>query len=126
MGESALRLRRLYDAPSAEEGRLVLVDRLWPRGVSRSKLGDMVWMRELGPSDELRRWFGHRPERWPEFRRRYREELARPELQPPLQQLLEMARKGPVTLLFGASDRERNQAVVLREVLEERLRAPAG
>ena len=101
----------------------MLVDRVWPRGITKAELGDFLWLREVGPSNELRRWFGHRPDRWQEFRRRYRVELERPEQQEILAQLVALARAGPVTLLYGARDTERNQAVVIREVLEERLRS---
>jgi uncharacterized protein YeaO (DUF488 family) len=97
-----------------------LVDRVWPRGVSRDALRLDGWLQEAAPSDELRRWFGHDPERWEGFKRRYFAELdARPEAWRPL---LEAAREGDVTLLFGARDEERNNAVALREYLERKLR----
>ncbi|HXF37751.1 MAG TPA: DUF488 family protein [Actinomycetota bacterium] len=97
-----------------------LVDRVWPRGVSRDALRPDGWLREAAPSDELRRWFGHDPKRWEGFKRRYFAELdARPEAWRPL---LEAAREGDVTLLFGARDEERNNAVALREYLERKLR----
>ena len=115
-------LQRVYGPDVSPSGTRVLVDRVWPRGVKREALRLDHWLRDLGPSDELRKWFGHRPERWPEFQRRYREELAQPSRQPLLDQLTELARRGPLILLFGAADEERNQAVVLRSVLEERLR----
>lgn len=115
-----IRIQRVYDsAPTA--GRRILVDRLWPRGIKKDALALDAWMRELAPSDELRTWFGHDPARWKEFRQRYRAELSRPEQQARLQELEEMALQGPVTLLYSARDQEHNQAVVLREVLEERL-----
>jgi len=78
-----------------------------------------LWLRDLGPSNELRKWFGHRAERWPEFQRRYREELEQPFRRELLSQLAELAQHGPLTLLYGARDEERNQAVVLRALLEE-------
>ena len=99
----------------------MLVDRVWPRGLSRDRLEFDAWLRELAPSDELRRWFGHRPERWEEFRARFCAELQGGERSRLLDELAERARRGPVTLLYGARDRERNQAVVIREALEERL-----
>jgi len=117
-----IRTQRVYERKQVR-GRSVLVDRVWPRGITKTELGDVLWLREVGPSDELRRWFGHRPDRWQEFRRRYRAELERPEQQEILAQLVALARAGPVTLLYGARDTERNQAVVIREVLEERLRS---
>jgi uncharacterized protein YeaO (DUF488 family) len=113
-----IRLQRVYEQGLAS-GAQVLVDRVWPRGIAKERLAGVRWLPELGPSAELRRWFGHRPERWPEFRNRYREELARPEARQLLGQLLEVAAREPLTLLYGARDRERNQAVVIREVLEE-------
>lgn len=115
-------LRRVYDDTERGSGARVLVDRVWPRGIRRESLGLDLWLRDLGPSDELRKWFGHRPERWEEFRRRYRAELRGEQQQELLGQLVELAHKGPVTLLYSARDEQRNQAVVVREVLQERLR----
>lgn len=115
-------LRRVYDDKERGSGARVLVDRVWPRGIRRESLGLDLWLRDLGPSDELRKWFGHRPERWEEFRRRYRAELRGEQQQELLGQLVELAHKGPVTLLYSARDEQRNQAVVVREVLQERLR----
>lgn len=116
-----IRLKRAYDPPAAEDGRRVLVDRLWPRGLSKDAARLDAWLKDVAPSDGLRRWFGHRPERWAEFRRRYREELASPGAQAALRDLAAWARDGDVTLLFAAKDPERNNAVVLREVLEESM-----
>jgi uncharacterized protein YeaO (DUF488 family) len=114
----AIEIRRVYDAEGAE-GTVFLVDRVWPRGVRRSDLALDGWAREVAPSTELRQWFGHRPERFAEFRERYRRELdGRPEAVRPL---LDAARTGPVTLLYAARDTEHNQAVVLREYLRDRL-----
>jgi uncharacterized protein YeaO (DUF488 family) len=105
---------RVYDAEKTT-GRRFLVDRLWPRGVKKEELHLDGWFKDAGPSDELRRWFGHDPQRWAEFRRRYTAELdAHPEGWQPL---LEAARDGDITLLYGAKDTERNQAVVLRDHL---------
>lgn len=115
-------IQRVYDG-APPKGKAVLVDRVWPRGIKKEKLGGALWLRELGPSDELRGWFGHRPERWEEFRRRYRAELEQPQQQELVNRLVELARAGTLTLLYGARDTERNQAVVIREVVEERLRA---
>lgn len=118
-------LRRVYGVQASERlpGKRVLVDRVWPRGRRKEDLRLDLWARELGPSDELRRWFGHRPERWPEFQRRYRAELQQPEQRALIERLAEMTSSGALTLLFGARDEERNQAVVLREVLTETLRS---
>ncbi|ABL68773.1 MULTISPECIES: DUF488 domain-containing protein [Paracoccus] len=110
-------LRRAYDPPLPQEGRRVLVDRLWPRGISRETLGADLWLKEIAPSDELRHWFGHDPEKWPEFRRRYGAELdANPG---PLHELRALIRKGPVTLLYGARDTQHNNAVALRDYLAQ-------
>lgn len=115
-------IQRVYDLrPSV--GGTVLVDRVWPRGIKKERLGAGLWLKEIGPSAELRKWFGHRPERWEEFRRRYRMELDQPQQRELLGQLIELAERGPLTLLYGARDTERNQAVVLQELLEERLRS---
>jgi uncharacterized protein YeaO (DUF488 family) len=119
-----IRLRRAYDAPSADDGYRVLVDRVWPRGRSRDALVLEAWARDLAPSDGLRKWFGHDPARWRQFRSRYRAELARPEIKTQLDDLASRARAGTLTLVFGAADRERNQAVVLAEVLREHT--PSG
>jgi uncharacterized protein YeaO (DUF488 family) len=105
----------VYDRESLPEGRRFLVERLWPRGVRREDLELDDWLRQVAPSTELRRWFGHDPERWEEFRRRYATELdASPDAWQPL---LDAARTGPVVLLFSARDEEHNNAVALRDYL---------
>lgn len=112
---SPISLRRAYDPPLPDQGRRVLVDRLWPRGLSREALAADLWLREIAPSDALRHWFGHDPAKWPEFRHRYAAELdANPE---PVRQLRQMARSGPVVLLYAAQDRDHNNAVALRDYL---------
>ncbi len=116
-----VRVRRVYEPPEPQDGLRVLVDRLWPRGLRKEAARVDLWARDLAPSDALRRWFGHDPARWEEFRRRYREELRRPEVQGALDDLAERARQGTVTLLFAARDPHRNNAVVLAEVLRGRL-----
>lgn len=120
----SIELRRVYDpaAFAPHQGSRVLVDRLWPRGIRKESLGSDLWLRDLGPSNELRHWFGHEPARWDEFHRRYREELRQEPQQRLLDQLEGLAREGPLTLLYSARDEHHNQAVVVREVLEERLR----
>ena len=120
MPDLGIRLQRVYQPP-AGAGRRVLVDRVWPRGVKREAATVDLWARDVAPSNELRKWFGHRPERWDEFQRRYREELETGRARQALDELEAIARREPLTLLFGAADRERNQAVVLRDVLSERL-----
>lgn len=110
-----VKLKRAYEQPSADDGTRVLVDRLWPRGIKKADAAIDVWMKELAPSTELRRWFGHDPGRWDEFRRRYRAELSsKANL---LEELRTRARQGPLTLVFAARDEVRNQAVVLRDLL---------
>lgn len=109
-------LKRAYDDPAGSDGERVLVDRIWPRGVARDdlRLGD--WMKELAPSDGLRQWFGHDPDRWDEFQKRYIEELdSRADA---VEQILAKCRAGTVTLIFGAKDTEHNNAVALKAYLE--------
>jgi uncharacterized protein YeaO (DUF488 family) len=110
----ALQIRRVYAEPGPNEGRRVLVDRVWPRGLSKQDLAGVVWMKEVGPSDALRKWFAHRPERWDGFRERYFAEL---DHNPAVAQLRALMREGQVTLLFGAKDETHNQAVALRDYL---------
>jgi uncharacterized protein YeaO (DUF488 family) len=108
-------LKRAYDEPSREDGTRILVDRLWPRGVTKKNAAIDRWAKELAPSTELRKWFGHDPERWVEFGRRFRAELKdQTEL---LNELRELARDHRITLVCSAHDEQHNDAVVLREVL---------
>ncbi len=116
-----VRLQRAYEAPGADDGYRVLVDRVWPRGRSRETLRLDAWERELGPSDELRHWFGHDPARWAEFQARYRAELSAPDQGARLDALAERARQGTVTLVYGARDEEHNQARVIADELARRL-----
>lgn len=109
-------MKRAYEEPSAEDGFRVLVDRLWPRGLSREKAQLDLWMKEIAPSSELRKWFGHDPAKWHEFRRRYRTELKAHEQQ--LGVLRAKAKKQRVTLVYGAKDEQHNDAIVLMEVLQ--------
>jgi uncharacterized protein YeaO (DUF488 family) len=118
-----IRIKRVYAAPAREDGRRVLVDRLWPRGLTKEAASIDEWMKDLGPSTALRTWFGHLPERWDGFQQRYREELGAPASVALLEQLEAMARTGPLTLVFGARDDERNQAAVIAETLRTRLAA---
>lgn len=114
---SDIRLKRIYDPVEDRDGTRILIDRLWPRGMSKERAALDAWMPEIGPSHELRKWYAHEPERWETFRQRYREELAGREEW--LEQLRAAARKGPLTLLFSATDPDRNQAVVVRQFLQE-------
>jgi uncharacterized protein YeaO (DUF488 family) len=111
----SIRLKRAYESPATSDGYRVLIDRLWPRGVSREKAQLDEWARELAPSTELRHWFGHDPARFSEFRRRYTEELS--EQEEKLRELRGRARRGTLTLVYGARDTEHNDAVVLEEIL---------
>ena len=112
----AFRVKGIYDPPSPEDGLRVLLDRLWPRGLSKEKAQVDWWAKELAPSDGLRRWFGHDPEKYPEFVRRYREELKE---NPALARLKALGEEGTVTLLHGAKERRYNNAQALLAILEE-------
>ncbi len=113
-----IRIKRTYEPRVRGDGRRLLVERLWPRGMKKEALRSDAWLKEVAPSTQLRQWFGHRPERWKEFRRRYAQELAaNPEAWAPI---LDASRCGTVTLLYSAHDLEHNGALVLREFLTER------
>jgi uncharacterized protein YeaO (DUF488 family) len=112
-----VRYHRIYDEASPEDGARVLVDRIWPRGVRKQDAHLDEWMRDIAPSTELRRWYGHDPKRYKEFRRRYLAELRDADHQQALSQLDELARKGPVTLLTATRDVEHSQAAVLADRL---------
>ncbi len=114
-----IRVKRVYEPAQTREVVRFLVDRLWPRGVKRDALRLTGWLKDVAPSDSLRRWFGHDPEKWEEFRRRYFAELDRKA--EAWCSLLEAARVGPLTLLFGARDLRHNNAVALKEYLEGKL-----
>ncbi len=114
-----VRTKRVYESAEPEDGTRLLVERLWPRGMRKEVLHMDAWLKDVAPSDELRRWFGHDPAKWAEFRERYFEELQnRPAAIRPIE---EAARLGNVTLLYSAHDTEHNNAVALREYLEERI-----
>ncbi|GDY32978.1 DUF488 domain-containing protein [Gandjariella thermophila] len=108
-----VRLRRVYDEPSPEDGTRVLVDRVWPRGLSKESARVDEWARDVAPSTELRKWYGHDPARFTEFRRRYEDELGAPERSAALDRLRELSRRGPLTLLTATRDVEHSQAAVL-------------
>jgi uncharacterized protein YeaO (DUF488 family) len=107
--------KRVYEPATPDDGYRVLIDRMWPRGVSHERAALDEWARDLAPSDDLRRWYGHVPERFDEFRRRYRAELAEHESE--LRALRERARRGPLTIVFAARDCEHSNAAVLTELL---------
>jgi uncharacterized protein YeaO (DUF488 family)/alkylated DNA nucleotide flippase Atl1 len=116
---NAIAIKRVYDPPSRSDGTRVLVDRLWPRGIAKAKARVDHWLKELGPSTALRTWFGHDPARWAEFQRRYHRELANSGAARPL---ADLARRGPLTLLFAAKDADHNNAVALRDYLARMLK----
>lgn len=109
-------LKRVYETPAASDGTRILVDRLWPRGLTKEKAQVDLWLKDLGPSTELRKWFGHDPDRWTAFKTKYRQELKTKK--PLLQKIETLAQHGPVTLLYGARDTEHNEAVVLKEYVD--------
>lgn len=115
-----IKLKRIYEPHSPNDGRRFLVERLWARGVTREAARLDGWLKDLAPSPRLRQWFGHDPARWREFEHRYRKELQAPDKQLLLRQLTEDARVGTVTLVYAARDTEHNSAVVLKQVLERR------
>lgn len=117
----AVQLKRAYEPAEAADGHRVLIDRIWPRGVSKEEARLDEWARELAPTTELRKWFGHDPERFDEFRRRYTAELAAHEEK--VRELRRRAREGTLTLVYGARDTEHNDAVVLAEILRRGRRS---
>lgn len=121
MTSSNIRLQRAYEDPQPDDGHRVLVDRVWPRGRAKAELRLDAWARDLGPSSGLRKWFGHEPARWIEFRRRYRAELAQPERAQVLDALATIARSGRVTIVYGARDQVHNQAQVIADEIARRL-----
>ncbi len=114
-----IRLKRVYEAAAPRDGARILVERLWPRGVKKSSLRLDSWLKDVAPSSELRQWFGHQPEKWPEFRRRYFAELNANTSTWKI--LLELARRKTVTLVYSSHDQEHNNAVALKEFLERKL-----
>jgi len=111
-----IRLKRAYEPPDNQDGVRLLVERLWPRGQTKEKARIDEWFKDIAPSQDLRKWYGHDPEKWEEFRRRYLDELRRnPDVVDRLRQRL---KDGPVTFVFAAKDEERNSALVLKEFLE--------
>jgi uncharacterized protein YeaO (DUF488 family) len=110
-----VKLKRAYEPPAADDGTRILVDRLWPRGVTKKRARIDQWMKDIAPSTELRKWFSHDPARWDEFRRRYAKEVHRNAAL--LDQLRSLARHGPITLVYSAHDEKHNDAVELRELI---------
>ncbi len=113
-----IKIKRVYDPVSPDDGKRILVDRLWPRGIKKEKAGIDEWLKDIAPSDNLRKWFSHDPEKWHEFRRRYKKELEKKlEL---VERIKSQTRKGNITLLFSARDVKYNNAIVLKEVIEDK------
>lgn len=110
-----VKLKRAYDPPAISDGKRILIDRLWPRGIKKTDAAIDEWLKDVAPSTELRKWFGHDPDRWPDFRRRYLKELHGHPAQ--FDRLRALAREGTVTLVFSAHDEAHNNAVVLRDWL---------
>jgi uncharacterized protein YeaO (DUF488 family) len=114
-----IKIKRVYEQPDKDDGRRILVDRLWPRGLTKEKAGVDLWLKDIAPSTELRKWFGHDPERWEEFKERYRAELAEAGKMEVLRDIAERAREENVTLLFGAKDIRHNDARALEAFIRE-------
>jgi uncharacterized protein YeaO (DUF488 family) len=120
-------VKRVYAKSARADGTRVLVDRLWPRGLTKAEAAIDAWLRDLAPSDELRHWFHARPEAWAAFRKRYMKELTRPEAATALDELYRLAdRRKKLTLLFASKNEERNNAVVLKDLLEGMRKPPTG
>jgi uncharacterized protein YeaO (DUF488 family) len=114
-------IKRAYDKISAHDGARILVDGLWPRGVSKADLKIAQWEKGIAPSKALRTWYGHDPDKWPEFRKRYRQELRQSPRKEILAQLIRLASQGNLTLVFGARDAQRSNAAVIAETIRENL-----
>lgn len=115
--------KRVYEPYDSSDGYRVLVDRLWPRGLSKEKARIDAWLKEVSPSTELRKWYEHDPEKWPEFQKRFREELKSPEAKAALDDLVKRAKRGRVTLLYSSNAGDISNAAVLESLLNKRLRA---
>jgi len=113
-----VRIKRVYHRPSPTDGLRLLVDRVWPRGCKKDLLRLDAWRKDLAPSSELRKWFGHDPQKWPAFCARYRKELQQPEAHRAIEDLAGLSRKQTITLVFGSVDTTHNQAVILKEMIE--------
>lgn len=113
-----IHLKRVYEEPSKEDGVRILVERLWPRGLTKERAAVDLWLKDVAPSPELRKWFGHDPDRWEQFQERYRRELR--EKQDAVRLLKQKAKEGAVTLVYAARDEEHNGALVLKRVLDGR------
>ncbi|HWW14267.1 MAG TPA: DUF488 family protein [Candidatus Dormibacteraeota bacterium] len=120
-------VKRVYESVSRSDGARVLVDRLWPRGLSKTEIALQEWLRDLAPSDDLRKWYHAQPEQWLLFRKRYLKELARPEAEKDLRKLYSLAHKRKrLTLLYASKNEKRNNAVVLKDLLDGMRKPPTG
>jgi uncharacterized protein YeaO (DUF488 family) len=117
-----LKIKRAYEKPEIGDGKRLLVDRLWPRGVTKTDAKIDEWLKNLGPSRELRTWFGHDPEKWEEFKKSYLKELAAPDKTRLLENIIETARHANVTLIYGAKDSEHSNAKVLEELITKLMK----
>ena len=117
----AIRIKRVYEEPENSDGRRILVDRLWPRGLSKDKAKVHVWVKEIAPSTELRRWYGHEPDKWPDFKIRYAVELEANRSK--VDELLAEVQAGTVTFLYGSKEERLNNAVALKEFIESIVQA---
>jgi uncharacterized protein YeaO (DUF488 family) len=114
-----VQMKRVYEKPNASDGNRILIDRLWPRGLTKEKAKVDVWLKDVAPSTELRRWFGHDPSKWNEFKKRYHGELKDNNVT--VGELVKQVKKGKTTLVYGTKDEEHNDAVVIKEYLEKNI-----
>ena len=114
-----IKIKRIYDPVSKDDGKRILVDRLWPRGVKKEKAAIDEWLKDIAPSDELRKWFSHDPEKWQEFKKRYKKELSDSDKASLVKKLKAEAKKGTITFLFAAKDTEHDNAMVLKEAISK-------
>jgi uncharacterized protein YeaO (DUF488 family) len=117
-----LNVKRAYEIKEPGDGERILIDRLWPRGVSKAQAGIDRWLKDLAPSTELRKWFGHDPEKWEEFKKRYLKELSDPEKRKLLEDIAQSARSSTVTLIYSAKDTEHNDVKVLEEIIRKMMK----
>ncbi len=119
-----LKIKRVYDPPAQADGKRILIDRLWPRGLKKEDARIDEWMKEIAPSNELRQWFSHDPEKWVEFKRKFFKELDRQRTS--VETIVGLSKKGTVTLLFGSKEERYNNAVALKEYIESLMKAVKG
>ena len=117
-----LKIKRAYDKQEAGDGKRILIDRLWPRGVTKAESGIDEWLKDLGPTTELRKWFGHDPEKWEEFRKKYIKELSAPDKEALLGKIAQSASRSNVTLIYSSKDTEHSDVKVLQELITKIMR----